>query len=330
MGKIEESKMKGDSMQPIFLNPSLQEKIWGGDQLHTTFGLEIPSDRTGEAWLISAHPHGLSTVTQPEAYQGMTLDELYDQKPELFGPDHPEPFPLLVKVIDAKEALSVQVHPDDAYAREHEGPQELGKTECWYVLSAQEDASIIYGHQATCAEEFRQALEEERFDQVFREVPVQAGDFFDVPAGTIHAIGAGITILEIQQSSDTTYRVYDYGRVDDQGNPRELHLQQSLDVTHFPHEDSPYSRSIQDQAPNSAEELLTNPFFSVQKVDVDQSLTLDLTGPYTLGVVIDGKGQLEVAGNHYDLDLITSFVLPHGIDSVTITGQCSLLLTHPC
>ena len=195
---------------PIFLNAVLQEKIWGGTKLHSLFNFTLPSDKTGEAWIISAHPNGISTIKSPAEYAGLGLDELYKTHPELFNGQQLASFPLLIKLLDASDDLSIQVHPDDEYALEHEG--EYGKNECWYVVQAEPGAKIVYGHTATTPEEFAEKIDNEAWSELFTEVPVKAGDFFDVPSGTIHAIGGGIVILETQQNSDTTYRVYDYNR----------------------------------------------------------------------------------------------------------------------
>lgn len=314
-------------MEAIFLQPVLQEKIWGGEKLQTHFGLDIPSKNTGEAWVISAHPNGVSTIISPQAYAGLGLDELYEREPELFGPHHPEPFPLLTKILDATSELSVQVHPDDQYAKEHVGPNELGKTECWYIIDAEPGASIVYGHNAQDLNEFNQRIQDNEWDKLLREVPVRAGDFFDVPAGTIHAIGAGVTVLETQQSSDTTYRVYDFDRKDDQGNTRELHIKESGDVTLFPHQDSAYNRHV--SGDEAVVHLMTNEYFTVYKIQVAGEVTVDLTGDYHLFTVISGQGTMNIAGKVYDLQLASSFILPYGIKSVTFNGDLEMIMSHP-
>lgn len=316
-------------MEPIFLKPAFQEKIWGGNKLKTEFHLDTPSDQTGEAWVISAHPNGLSYVGTPEQYSGLSLKDLYDKHPELFGPKHPEPFPLLVKILDAKDDLSIQVHPNDAYAKAHEGPEELGKTECWYVISADEGAKIVYGHHAESVEEFGQFIESGSWDEVFREIPVQAGDFFDVPAGTIHAIGGGITILETQQSSDTTYRVYDFDRVDSEGNTRELHIEQSKDVTLFPHQDSSYTQQDFESVANQFTKLMSNEYFNVYNIEIDGEFETPLDLNYYLATVIKGEGKLIVDGQEHLLNLADSFILPYGTESVAFTGELTLIISSP-
>ncbi|RAN56950.1 mannose-6-phosphate isomerase, class I [Dolosigranulum pigrum] len=315
------------STEPIFLTPVLQDKIWGGKKLQTEFGFDLPSDTVGEAWVISTHPHGESTVSSPEQYEGMGLNELYHQHPELFGVDEPGTFPLLTKILDAKDDLSVQVHPDDVYGQEHEG--ELGKTECWFVISADEDATIIYGHNARTEEEFRRLVETGEWDELLREVPVKAGDFFYVPHGTIHAIKGGITILETQQNSDTTYRVYDYNRTDKDGNTRELHLEDSIAVSNIPHID-PAIQQQEDRVGMSAiTHYLTNEYFSVYRWQIRDQLIVDLTGDYTLVTVLDGQGMIEIDRESYPIEKAQSFIIPHGVSSVTLSGDLDMIASNP-
>lgn len=316
-------------MQPIFLKPVLQEKIWGGSKLQTQFNLELPNDSIGEAWCISAHPNGVSTVTTPASYQGLGLDELYEKHPELFGEDHPTPFPLLIKILDANDDLSVQVHPDDSYASAHEGQGELGKTECWYIISAEPGASIIYGHHAQSREEFEAMVEDGNWDGLLRRIEVKAGDFFYVPHGTIHAIGAGIVILETQQNSDTTYRVYDYDRRDKQGQLRDLHLKQSADVTQFPHQDAETTLSVQKDEQSSASHLLTNEYFSVYKWQTAGELTIDLPKAYYLVTVIEGSGELILDDQSYPLQLADSFIIPNGVNQINLLGSMTLIASNP-
>lgn len=315
------------STEPIFLTPVLQDKIWGGKKLQTEFGFDLPSDTVGEAWVISTHPNGESTVASPEQYTGMGLNDLYHQHPELFGVDEPGTFPLLTKILDAKEDLSVQVHPDDEYGQEHEG--ELGKTECWFVISADEDATIIYGHNARTEKEFRRLVEAGEWDELLREVPVKAGDFFYVPHGTIHAIKGGITILETQQNSDTTYRVYDYNRTDKDGNTRELHLEDSIAVSKIPHID-PSIQQQEDRVGMSAiTHYLTNEYFSVYRWQIRDQLVVDLTGDYTLVTVLDGQGMIEIDRESYPVEKAQSFIIPHGVSSVTLSGDLDMIASNP-
>ncbi|MEA5015193.1 MAG: type I phosphomannose isomerase catalytic subunit [Candidatus Limiplasma sp.] len=212
---------------PIRMHPAYRYgdmTPWGGDGLRSLYGMDIPEERTGEALVVSAIP-GLESRDDT----GVRLTKLIARYGKaLVGQDRE--FPLLLKFIAAKESLSVQVHPGDAYAREHEG--KLGKTEAWVILHAQEGARLVYGLQAGVEmAALEAALQQgEDLEPLLRQVPVQAGDVFYMPSGMVHAIGGGIVLYEIQQSSDVTYRVWDYGRLNGKGEPRELHIRQALDV----------------------------------------------------------------------------------------------------
>ncbi|SFR74258.1 type I phosphomannose isomerase catalytic subunit [[Clostridium] aminophilum] len=222
----------------LFMKPFLKEVLWGGTALRDRFGYDIPGDHTGEAWVISGHPAGPSVVADGE-YAGMTLAELWREHGELFGRkkeeperEHDDSFPLLIKLIDAGDDLSIQVHPDDIYAREHENGSR-GKTECWYVVDCREDADIIIGHHARSKEELKRMIAEKRWSDLLCVRPVKKGDFFYIPSGTVHAIRKGTILLEVQQSCDLTYRLYDYDRLQN-GKPRELHLEKAEDVITCP------------------------------------------------------------------------------------------------
>ena len=257
-------------MEPLFLTPVMHEKIWGGQRLKTNYNYDIPSEKTGECWAISAHPNGVTTVSNGQ-YKGRGLDDLYQNEKHLFGNPTDNVFPLLTKILDADDWLSVQVHPDDSYGLAHEG--ELGKTECWYILEAEDGAEIIYGHNAQSKEELRQQIEAGDWDKLLNHVPVKKGDFFFVPSGTMHAIGKGIMILETQQSSDTTYRVYDFDRRDDAGNLRELHIEKSIDVlTIGPVANSTPAKLKIEHLDSTV--LVANPFFTVYKWDIHQEVSL--------------------------------------------------------
>ncbi|MGT2951264.1 mannose-6-phosphate isomerase, class I [Streptococcus cuniculi] len=312
--------------EPLFLQSVMQEKIWGGTKLRDEFGYESSSDHVGEYWAISAHPNGVSTVKNG-AYAGWKLDDLYREHRELFASRSEEVFPLLTKILDANDWLSVQVHPDDAYGLAHEG--ELGKTECWYVLAADEGAEIIYGHKALSKEELREKIEKKDWNGLLQKVPVKAGDFFYVPSGTIHAIGKGIMILETQQSSDTTYRVYDFDRKDDAGNLRELHLEKSIDVTTIG--EPANSRPVTLHADDLRSTLLVaNDFFSVYKWDLTGQVALKQTADYYLVSVLSGQGELGVDGQSYPIAKGDHFILPNDVKDWTLKGQdLEMISSHP-
>jgi len=309
----------------IFLEPVFQEKIWGGDKLATVFNYELTSDKVGECWAISAHPNGACTIANGE-FKGLKLNELWDKHREVFGNVAGDVFPLLTKILTASDELSVQVHPDDAYGLANEG--ELGKTECWYILAADEDAEIIYGHHAKDRTELAQMLEKGQWDKLLRKVKVKAGDFFFVPSGTIHAIGKGIMILETQQSSDTTYRLYDYDRKDDAGNPRELHLQQSIDVTTVPHIDAENKIDIQKIGESSIETLVKTPFFDVYKWNIQDCVEFEKTAPYTLVSVLTGNGTTKVADKVYEIKMGEHFIIPSDIEKWELAGNMTLISSN--
>ncbi|MGX7352748.1 mannose-6-phosphate isomerase, class I [Enterococcus canis] len=312
--------------EPLFLAPVFQEKIWGGNKLHTVFGFDLPNDRIGECWAISAHPHGVSTVENGE-FAGWKLDKLWQEHQELFGNQTEPVFPLLTKILDAEDDLSVQVHPDDAYGLKHEG--ELGKTECWYVLDAEPGAEIVYGHHAQTREELKEMIEAGDWDDLLTHVPVKKGDFYYVPSGTIHAIGKGILILETQQSSDTTYRVYDYDRKDDQGQTRELHIQQSIDVTTVPAQTPEVHIQENCQGNSSVVTYLKTDFFNVYEWQVRGRLELKKGAPYTLVTVVDGVGSLLVDEKEYQLTKGTSFILPNAIEKWALLGDMDIIASEP-
>ena len=244
----------------------------------------------------------------------------------MFGNRQEPVFPLLTKILDANDWLSVQVHPDDAYGLEHEG--ELGKIECWYIIPAEPGAEIIYGHNAKSKEELRQQIESKDWENLLTKVPVKAGDFFYVPSGTMHAIGAGILVLETQQSSDTTYRVYDFDRKDDQGNLRELHLEKSIDVLNIgePANSRPVTTKVDDLKSTL---LVASDFFAVYKWEISGKAYFEKTADYSLFSVLDGQGSLLVDGQEYPIAKGVHFILPSDVQAWEIKGNLELIVSHP-
>ena len=307
--------------EAIFLEPVLQEKIWGGNRLGSVFGYDIPSDHIGECWAISGHAGGDCPVANAE-YVGETLGSLWRKHPELFGNMGGETFPLLVKIIDAKEDLSIQVHPDDAYAKVHENGT-LGKTECWYVLDCDEGATIIVGHNASSPEEIRAMVEQNRWTELLREMPVRKGDFFQIDPGCLHAIKGGTLILETQQSSDVTYRFYDYGRLEN-GKPRPLHIEQSLAVTKAPFQPHPIHRETVQEGGAQVTKLVSCPYYTVYCVEVDGVWEKDWNQPFVNVSVIGGEGILDGRkvrkGDH--------LLLPAGYGKMNLEGKLALICSH--
>lgn len=312
--------------EPLFFHGVFKEKLWGGKKLNEHFNYTIPSDQTGELWAISAHDNGPSTVIHG-TYEGKTLKQLWDHHKELFDHEPGDVFPLLTKIIDAQTDLSVQVHPDDRYGLAHEG--ELGKTECWYIIDAEENAEIIYGHHAQSKEELAALIDNEEWDKLLRRKVVKPGDFFYVPSGTIHAIGGGIMILETQQSSDTTYRVYDYDRVEDNGEKRALHIEDSIAVTRVPHADPVLDLQTLKKEGFTETTLVTNTFFTVKDWQVEGQVSLQKEAPYTLVSVLDGQGHLRVEDKEYACSKGDHFILPATVPSWTFSGSLHMIASHP-
>ncbi|MFR0820213.1 MAG: mannose-6-phosphate isomerase, class I [Lactococcus lactis] len=222
----------------------------------------------------------------------------------------------------------MQVHPDDEYGQKHEG--ELGKTECWYIISAEPGAEIIYGHNAKSREELAEMIKSGDWDHLLRKVKVKTGDFFHVPSGTMHAIGAGIVILETQQSSDTTYRVYDFDRKDDQGNLRELHIQQSIDVLNIPGDKVPENQVKTEKfADAEITTLVKSDFFDVYKWQIHGDHEFTKVADYTLVSVLDGQGKLTVDGNEYPVEKGAHFILPSNIEKWNLSGQLEIIASNP-
>ncbi|WMJ88697.1 mannose-6-phosphate isomerase, class I [Anaerocolumna sp. MB42-C2] len=305
----------------IFLEPVFKEMIWGGNRLKTDFGYDIPSDNTGECWAVSAHTNGDCTVKGGK-YKGQKLSSLWTNHRELFGGIKGDTFPLLIKIIDAKTDLSIQVHPDDEYANKYENGS-LGKTECWYILDCDKDGKIVVGHNAKDKEELKTMIADRRWNELIRVLPIKQGDFFQIEPGTVHAIKGGTVILETQQNSDITYRLYDYDRLSD-GKPRELHIDKSIDVIKCPHKDVNADRKKINLEQAEVEELVTCEFYSVRKISVLGKQVFGQSEPFTILSVIDGDGAVDgikiAKGDH--------FILPDGYGDYTIEGNLQLITSH--
>ncbi len=336
MGSITEGTETGTGL--IKLNPVFKEVVWGGDRLKTVFGYDIPGDNTGECWGISAHPHGDCTVEGGE-YDGKTLSWLWKNKPELFGRsrepenlknDHgSDIFPLLTKIIDAKKDLSVQVHPDDDYARIHENGAK-GKTECWYILDCDPGTTIIIGHNAKTREELKSMINNGRWSEFLREIPIKKGDFFQIFPGTVHAIKGGTVILETQENSDVTYRVYDYDRLQN-GKLRELHIQQSIDVITVPFDENAGWEKGEPLVGSDNESLVKCRDFHVWHLKCGENSVYQNNGSnYMLCSVIEGEGTLSVVSNLKSINRVPvkkgdHFILTAGFTGFMTTGSFDMI-----
>lgn len=292
---VEEPKM-------LFFAPVYKEVIWGGNKMKTMFGYDIPSEKTGEAWVVSAHAKGDCVVSEG-IYKGMTLSGLWSGHRELFGNYDKEQFPLLLKILDAKEDLSIQVHPDDEYAKAHE-EEKVGKTESWYIMDCPENATLVVGHNATTKTELVDMIKRHEWKKIVREIPIKKGDFIQLEPGTLHVIKGDIMILETQQSSDVTYRVYDYDRLMN-GRKRELHLDKSIDVITVPALKDVIFPTSDTEA---IQKLITGKHYSVWKYVVDGRLEIPMEPYFMLWSVVEGEGVISdrkvKKGDHF---VLTSF-----------------------
>lgn len=303
----------------LFMNPIFKSMIWGGERLGTEWGYDIPDKTTGECWGVGAHPNGDCTVRDGR-FEGITLGTLWKEQPQLFGNVGGDVFPLLIKIIDARSDLSIQVHPDDKYAAENENGS-LGKTECWYILDAQAGAELVIGHNARNKEELFDMVNNKRWSDFLRYVPVKAGDFIQIEPGTVHAIKGGIELLETQQNSDITYRVYDYDRVAN-GKPRELHIQKSLDVITVPAK--PVDESVIDTKygkKNCLNELISCKYYRVWKLDIDSMASVEQKYSFMIMSVIEGDGLIN--GRHIKKG--DHFILPSGFGTAKISGNLKII-----
>ena len=307
---------------PIKLSPAFKDYLWGGERLKHDFNKRCDLERVAESWELSAHKDGQSTVSEGP-YAGYTLSEYLDALgKEALGTLAVgyEYFPLLIKLIDAKSDLSVQVHPSDEYALSHEG--EYGKTEMWYVLDCEENASLFYGFERPVTkEEYAAAIRDGRLTDILHRVQVKPGDVFFIPAGTVHAIGAGILICEIQQNSNTTYRVYDYNRRDKDGNLRPLHVEKALEVSCT--QPSPPLPAMND----GVDVLLAScEYFHVRRLRVSDAYTLDVTTDSFVSLVVTGgEGRLVFDGGETAFVKGDSLFIPAQNGRITVEGRCELI-----
>ncbi len=314
------------------LRPALKDYLWGGTRLKTDFGFQTDLDIVAEGWMLSCHKDGENQVENGE-YQGKTLSQVLDiAGKDLLGTNGAkfDRFPILIKLIDAKKDLSVQVHPDNAYALRVEG--EYGKTECWYILDCDEGAELIYGFKKPISkDEFKARIKDNTFLEVVNKVGVHKGDLFFIEAGTLHAIGGGILLAEIQQNSNTTYRVYDYGRRGADGKLRPLHIDKAVDVTNCApptRSASPEGEKIQNG--NTEMQLLTKcDLFTVTSVKTDSvyESTADETS-FVSVLVTDGSGEITCKTDTLPLKKGDSFFIAANSGKFTIKGTVEFIETR--
>jgi len=315
---------------PLLFQPEFKERVWGGRALEQ-FGLDIPAGHIGEGWMIADHPNGTTHIVNGEL-AGLGLDQVREKfGQEWFGSkgfsEVNGRFPLLIKLLDCNDNLSVQVHPTDDYEGLPKG--ELGKTEMWYVLDAKPDAKIIYGlKDGVSRETLKDAMENGTVMNQLQEVSVKAGDTFYIPAGTVHALCAGVVVAEIQQNSDTTYRIYDYNRPGLDGKPRELHIEDSLNVTAYEGSGAT-TMSTEGTKPGEWLELAKSPYFIVEKGVVNGAWSLSTSADsFTIVVVCDGQGTLSWDNGSIDYTSGQCLLLPANLGAYKLDGQSTVLRSY--
>lgn len=311
------------------LAPAFQDYLWGGTKLRDVYGKRCDFDKVAESWELSTHPAGESTLAGGER-DGLPLGQYFQQFPQALGKNAAafESFPVLIKLIDAKEPLSIQVHPSDEYALRVEG--EYGKTEMWVIVDCDPGAFLYFGvNRPVSKEEFRQRIENTTVLEVLNKVEVHPGDVFFIQSGTIHAIGAGILICEIQQNSNCTYRVYDYDRRGADGKPRPLHIDKALDVcTLEPSDTASHLGPVLSCAGGTAQKLGECAYFSTQKLRVEEALTLEAGEESFLSLVcVEGGGLLCGPENTLEFTAGESLLVPAGTGKVSLRGDCTVIQT---
>jgi mannose-6-phosphate isomerase len=303
-------------IEPVFL-----AKVWGGTRLRGIFRDRAPEGKIGECLAVSARPEGDCSV-RGGRFDGATLSELWAGHRELFGGLAGDAFPLQVKILDAADDLSVQVHPDALCAAAHPGAS--GKNECWYVLSPSGTGRIVAGHYAGTREEFARMAVSGRWAELLRTVEMKEGDFFLIPAGTVHAILAGSLIYEVQQASDTTYRLFDYDRLDG-AEKRELHLIEALEAVSAPSLPVASAPDVTSRDGAIERRYVRTPWFSVSRWDIAEDTTVTVDASFLVVGVLAGSGTINgavaVTGDH--------FLVPSPVAGLAVTGSVSLMVTRP-
>ena len=317
-------------MYPLLLKPSIKDYLWGGTKLKTEYGYQTDCDIAAEAWVLSCHKDGADVVRNGE-YAGKTLADVL----AIWGNDALGSraaafayFPLLIKLIDAKQKLSVQVHPDDDYALSHEG--EYGKTEMWYVVDCEEGAQLIYGFDREVSkEELERRIKDNTLTEICNFVPVHKGDVFFIEAGTLHAIGEGILIAEVQQNSNTTYRVSDYGRLGADGKPRPLHIEKAVEVTKRQKPAIPYGKVGKTVTTDygTVRDLAACPFFTAKVIGLNGTFSCKEEDSFLSLLILEGNARLEGETETLTVQKGDSVFVP-AREKVQISGNAEILYSY--
>ncbi len=322
---------KDETLAPLLLRPSGKDYLWGGERLKEEYGKDLAISPLAETWECSGHPDGPSYVASGP-YRDQTLREVVEEHPDWLGSkcDPDRGFPILIKLIDAAKDLSVQVHPDDDYARTHENGQK-GKTEMWYILEASPDAKLVWGFEHKVNEKMlRKNIDRGCLSNDLHYVPVRKGDIFLIEAGTVHAIGAGILLAEIQESSNLTYRLYDYNRIDKNGRKRELHFDKAVKVLNMEpirHTEQRH-RAVHYYYGCSRELLCRCRYFETERIRVRKGFSFSvLSSSFQVLLCTEGEGGLETDGSNRPLRFRKGacIFIPAGLGRCHVIGECDLL-----
>ena len=308
-------------MKTIQLTPSCKDYLWGGEKLRTEYGIQSELHPLSEAWMLSCHPDGPSYLPD-----GSTFQQYINTHPGCLG-THCEKFsefPVLAKLIDAKKDLSIQVHPSNEYALEHE--HQYGKTEMWYVLDCEPGAYLYVGfNRPVTRDEYLRAVSEGTLTDLLMRYEVRKGDAYYIPAGTVHAIGPGLLIAEIQETSDITYRISDWGRLGRDGKPRQLHTAEATDAIDFNYGKEYFRPAV--AAPGSVKEIVSTPFFTTNVIEVDGEVRRDYASldSFVAYICTDGALRADTDGGSEKLAALESLLLPAEIDEAVLSGKGTLL-----
>lgn len=304
---------------PFKLIPAVKEVIWGGDRLKKAYNKTAPFERIAESWELTVRPDGMNTIANGEL-SGKALEEVLtvEMLGSRFSGDR---FPLLIKFIDARDKLSIQVHPSDDYSLKNEG--ELGKTEMWYIVEADETSELVFGVEGEYSTElFDKAVESGSFEKLLHRVKVKPGEVYFIPSGLVHAIGAGILICEIQQNSNVTYRVYDYDRPGKDGKPRELHTQKAREVIVNYSPAQLESLRFSGNADITPELLATCDKFTVHKYEINTERKLDIGSESFVSLTfLSGEGDIVSGGESFAFKKGDTYFLPAGLGNITLRSE---------
>lgn len=318
-----------NTLYPLKFNPILKDKIWGGSKLKTLFGKPGATDKSGESWELSGYEKDQSVVSNG-FLAGNNLEELIEiYMEELVGDKvyqhYGLTFPLLFKLIDANDNLSIQVHPGDEVAAERH--HSFGKTEMWYVIDAEPEGGLIVGFKEDCSKEkYLKAMQDGSLEDLLQKVKVQKGDVFFIPAGLVHAIGKGVVLAEIQQTSDITYRIYDYKRVDDQGKERDLHTEEAVDVIDYSASVNP--KTLYNKAFNELSNLVTCEYFTTNVIRFNEQLTRNYgqLDSFEVYMCIEGSFEIECKGVKTPVANGETILIPACIDEIHLIPQGDVIL----